>query len=104
MGKKEKERRLKKKKETRGKKKNIICVIHVQTERANQIFTKIDKLPSNANTTSHWYSAGVVQSLHGRDACLSSTMERRTFINIYNMHIYKYIYIYTYYIMSCVEQ
>jgi hypothetical protein len=42
---------------------------YIYIPRANQIFTKIDKLPSNANTMAHWYSAGVVQSLHGRGVC-----------------------------------
>lgn len=49
--------------------------------KTNQIFTKIDKLPSNANTTSHWYSAGVVQSLHGRGAFVE--YDRATYIRTY---------------------
>lgn len=56
---------------------------NIYKPRTNQIFTQIDKLSNNANTTSpHWYSAGVVQSWTG-----SAFVE-------YDRATYIYIYIY----------
>jgi len=60
-----------------------IYILYTYIPKTNQIFTKIDKLPSNANTMSHWYSAGVVPLLYGRGVCR---------VRWSDIHLYTYMY------------